>query len=113
MPRLFVIGPVTQAAFFRLRDGDPEEPWHSVHLSSFADPEDVKKFLQWKSYYLNQGMSDKEATDKAFAKGDNGVGAWGDDTTTTEIPMVALSPAHLRERWGTTSAGSHQKVVLK
>lgn len=57
-----------------------------VMASSFADPADIAAFRRCKG----QGKSDQEC----FKVGDNGVGKWGDDTT-TDIPMCALPP----ERW--------------
>lgn len=59
---------------------------HNVKASSFADPADVRAFKRAKA----QGMTDKQA----FAVGDNGIGLWGDDTT-SDTPMCALPP----EEW--------------
>lgn len=57
-----------------------------VKASSFADPADIAAFRRCK----NEGHSDQHC----FRFGDNGVGAWGHDTTGT-IPMCALP----REDW--------------
>ena len=54
---------------------------HRVHASSFADPADVRRFRACKA----AGKSDQEC----FKVGDNGVGCWGDDTTTA-VPMLSL-----------------------
>ena len=56
---------------------------HSVMASSFADPADVRAFRRCKS----AGGTDREC----FRVGDNGIGAWGDDTTGS-VPMCALPP---------------------
>lgn len=64
----------------------PNNPWRHVRASSFADPRDVERFKACKRL----GKSDNEC----FAVGDNGIGCWGDDTT-TDVPMVALP----REMW--------------
>jgi len=54
----------------------------SAIATTFADPEDIENFHAAKA----RGMSDVEAS----AYGDNGQGAWGDDTTSEDDPMVAL-----------------------
>lgn len=64
---------------------------HHVMASSFADPADVAAFRKWYRIYRSEGCSHSVAERKAFAKGDNGVGCWGDDTTAGR-PMCALPP---------------------
>jgi hypothetical protein len=59
---------------------------HQGLASSFADPDDVRRFRACKA----QGKSDQEC----FKVGDNGIGKWGADTT-LPIPMCALP----REDW--------------
>lgn len=70
---------------------------HSVMASSFADPADVVAFKKAKA----QGLTDQEA----FKRGDNGIGKWGDDTT-SDVPMCALPP----ENWKTLSNPRGAKV---
>lgn len=75
--------------------------WRKVEASSFADPADVRRFKNAKA----RGLSDVEA----FKYGDNGIGAWGADTTAPR-PMVALPP----EEWsqiGKNPAGA--KVIVR
>lgn len=98
-----VFGPITYSAIDLLDEmGDheslaemveagrlPEKPhgdFHIVTASSFADPQDVAAYRRCKA----QGGSDQ----KCFAIGDNGIGAWGADTT-VDRPMIALP----REVW--------------
>jgi hypothetical protein len=50
--------------------------------SVFADPQDLKRYHA----AIAGGATEKEA----LAVGDNGEGAWGDDTTSHNIPMVGL-----------------------
>ncbi len=98
-----VIGPKTLQALTTLSgmpDGAPwpsvaqQQPnvqgWYSVTASSFADPADVTAFRKCKA----EGNSDLTC----FARGDNGVGKWGDDCTEGSGPSCALPPedwAHL------------------
>lgn len=72
---------------------------HRVTASSFADPADVASFKRCKV----RGGSDQEC----FKVGDNGVGRWGDDTT-TEVPMCALPP----EDWEFLGAKARGALVL-
>lgn len=50
--------------------------------SVFADPGDLERYRAAKE----QGATEEQA----LLVGDNGQGAWGDDTTSTNIPIVAL-----------------------
>ena len=52
-----------------------------VIASSFADPDDVRRFKACKE----DGGTDKEC----FKVGDNGIGFWGEDTT-ADTPICAL-----------------------
>ncbi len=61
--------------------------WKTVIATSFADPADVRRYREAK----NRGLSDREA----FKYGDNGIGAWGADTTAPRA-MVALPPEEWR-----------------
>lgn len=76
---------------------------HHVLASSFADPADVAAFRRCKE----RGGSDEEC----FKHGDNGIGAWGDDTT-APIPMCALPPEDLQEKWGSIDAARRKKVYV-
>jgi hypothetical protein len=76
---------------------------HHVLASSFADPADVRRFRKCK----DQGKSDEEC----FKLGDNGVGFFGDDCTGT-IPMCALPPEDMIERWETIAAARHREVEV-
>lgn len=72
-------GAKSQAALDAL--AKKQEGTHLVWASSFADPADVKAFQKCKA----TGKSDVQC----FKVGDNGIGKWGDDTT-TDVPMCAL-----------------------
>ncbi len=74
---------------------------HHVLASSFADPADVAAFRRCKAL----GGSDQDC----FKVGDNGRGCWGDDTT-GRIPMCALPPEDMVERWGATAAARNKQV---
>jgi len=72
---------------------------HRVKASSFADPGDVEAFLRCKA----RGGSDQEC----FKVGDNGIGKWG-DATTSDRPMCALPP----EDWEAFGKAARGKRVL-
>lgn len=74
---------------------------HRVKASSFADPEDVRRFRRCKA----QGGTDQEC----FKIGDNGLGKWGDDTT-ADRPMCALPPDDW-ERYGSAARGKKVRVT--
>jgi len=57
---------------------------HTVRASSFADPADVAAYRRLKA----RGFSEKYC----LAHGDNGIGCWGDDTTSEDVAMCALPP---------------------
>ena len=84
---------------------------HHVFASSFADPDDVRNFRKWYSIYIGQGKDPAEAERLSFAKGDNGVGMWGDDCT-GPVPMCALPPEDMFERWGSIDAARHRPVEV-
>lgn len=98
-------GPLTHDAIQRLDIAEdapalPADPSiHRVKASSFADPADVASFKRCKL----RGSSDQEC----FKVGDNGVGAWGDDTTGS-TPMCALP----REDWSSFGAAARGKLVI-
>jgi hypothetical protein len=84
---------------------------HHVLASSFADPADVRAFRKWYLIYIGDGKSPAEAERLAFAKGDNGIGCWG-DTCTGLSPMCALPPEDMLERWGSIDAARHRPVEV-
>lgn len=47
-----------------------------------------------------------------YSKGDNGEGAWGDITATTETAMVAVPPSEMRKKWGSTKEARGKLVRL-
>ena len=71
--------------------------------SSFADPDDVAAFKRCKK----RGGSDLHC----FAFGDNGKGAWGDDTT-GDAPMCALPKDDLQAKFGDWRKGRGAKVKV-
>lgn len=93
-------GPKTQAALDALIK---PSGWKNVMASTFADPADVAAFRRCKA----KGNSDMTC----FAVGDNGVGAWGDNTADGP-PMCALPPEDLVEKWGSVIGGKHRDVVV-
>ena len=70
--------------------------------SSFADPADVVAFKKCKA----QGKTDKQC----FAVGDNGIGKFGADTTSSTTPMVAIHPTDATARWESMQGAAHRKV---
>ena len=70
--------------------------------SSFADPADVVAFNKCKA----KGKTDGEC----FAVGDNGIGKFGADTTSSTRPMVAIHPTDATARWGSMHGAAHRKV---
>lgn len=59
----------------------------NCYASSFADPEDVRRFRACKA----QGHSDEHC----FETGDNGIGFWNDDVSEGTGPACALPPEHI------------------
>lgn len=104
-----VIGPKTLQALTALSGAQDDAQWPSsapiaagwttVKATSFADPADVAAFKKCKA----QGNSDQTC----FAKGDNGVGKWGDDCTEGSGPACALPP----EEWVQFGAAARGKAV--
>ena len=86
---------------------------YHVYASSFADPEDVRRYRKWFAIYKAQGMSDGKADDLAKAKGDNGQGCWMDDTSAGSGPSCALPPETMIDIWGSVDAAKHQKLFLE
>jgi hypothetical protein len=72
--------------------------------SSFADPEDVRKYREC----IASGKSKDYCLKYA---GDNGEGAWGDDTTGA-TPACALNGKWIIEAWGSVANGKHRQVKV-
>ncbi len=86
---------------------------HHGKASSFADPADVALFVKWKQVWIDRGLSDADATKKAFAYGDNAVGFWGDSTAEGTGPSCALPPDDMVERWGSVDAARNKLVDVE
>ena len=68
---------------------------HKVWASSFADPEDVRRFrkCQAEGGYWNKGKWHPGGSDQnCFNVGDNAIGAWQDDCSEGSGPSCALPP---------------------
>lgn len=76
----------------------------TVKASSFADPKDIAAFKRCKA----QGKSDMAC----FKVGDNGIGQFGADTTSTTKPMVALHADDMKARWKTVKGAAHKPVKV-
>ena len=76
---------------------DTTPPAPTVQASVFADPADVQRY--------NEAIAGGATEEEALKVGDNGRGAWGDDTTSTTDPIVALSP-------DTPGFARNRKVIL-
>lgn len=76
-----------------------------VNASSFADPADLKAYRK----AIADGKSQKEA----LAAGDNGIGKWGDDTTSEDLPACALPPEDWQPRWGKKASRKLVAVTYK
>ena len=75
--------------------------WNRVTASDFASMADLRAFERCKA----QGNSDQFC----FAKGDNGVGAWGHKTAQLNIPMVALP----RDDWKAANKTGGDQVYVR
>lgn len=76
-----------------------------VIASSFADPADVVAYKA----AIAAGKTEAEA----LAAGDNGIGYWGDDTTSDALPMCALPYEVWEDKWGPGTAARGKKVSVK
>ena len=88
----------------RNRKNDRVVNWHAVKASSFADKKDVWVFEQCKK----KGHTDRYC----FQYGDNGIGCWGDDTS-SDRPMCALPPDDMIKRWGSVADAKNKRVMVK
>lgn len=75
-----------------------------VTASSFADPSDVAAYRK----AIAEGKSEEEA----LRHGDNGIGKWGDDTTSEDVPMCALPPEDWQAKWGAGSDARGKRVAV-
>ena len=78
---------------------------HSVFASSFADPDDIRRFKACKA----KGKSDQEC----FKVGDNGIGCWGDDVSEGTGPSCALPPEVMEFYWGSVEGAKHKQIVVR
>lgn len=75
-----------------------------VTASSFADPKDVAAYKK----AIAEGKSEAQA----LKVGDNGIGAWGDNTAQDTIPMCALPPEDWKAKWGSGKNARGKKVAV-
>ena len=75
-----------------------------VFASDFAGQDDVAAYKA----AIARGLSPQEA----LAKGDNGVGCWGDDTTTEDVAICALPPDDYLARWGKGTVARNKRVLV-
>lgn len=76
----------------------------TVTASTFADPEDVAAYKR----AIAEGKSKKQAR----RVGDDGIGCWGDDTTSEDHPMCALPPEDWKAKWGGGNVARGKKVSV-
>jgi len=76
----------------------------TTYASDFASLQDLAAFKKAKA----EGLSDGQA----FAVGDNGLGCWGDSTSTDKTPMCALPYEDWFERFGKGSKARGAKVKV-
>jgi hypothetical protein len=81
-----------------------QDGWITCKASSFADPGDLAVFKLCKA----SGKSDVQC----FAKGDNGIGEFGDITAQTVTPFVAIHKSYMISRWGSVHAAAHREVIV-
>ena len=75
----------------------------TARATSFATLKDLHGYIKC--------LLDGHTESYCYNFGDNGEGAWGDITAQLHTPMVALPPAEMRARWGSTK-GAHGKSVI-
>jgi hypothetical protein len=75
-----------------------------VIATSFADPKDVAAYEQ----VIAEGKAEQEA----LAIGDNGIGAWGDNTARDDVPMCALPPEDWLAKWGSGTQARGKQVAV-
>lgn len=72
--------------------------------STFADLADLAAYKKAKA----NGLSEKEA----LAKGDNGIGCWGDNTAQVVVAMVAIPPEDMVRIFGGVLRAKHKHVNI-
>ena len=72
--------------------------------SSFADPQDVAGY--------RKAIQNGEARAQARARHDNGVGKWGDDTTSATVPMCALPRDDWVAKWGPGNKARGKPILV-
>jgi hypothetical protein len=75
-----------------------------VKASSFADAQDIAAYKR----AIAEGKTEADA----LKLGDNGIGCWGDDTTTQDVPMCALPPEDWMAKWGNGTTARGKKVAV-
>jgi hypothetical protein len=73
-----------------------------VRASSFADPADVQAY--------RDAIARGESIAEAKRIGDNGIGLWGDDTSSEDVPVCALPREDWETRWGRGRAARCKRV---
>lgn len=81
------------------------DTWIICEASSFADPEDLRRFKKCKA---KPGKTDLQC----FAVGDNGVGECGVITSQEHTPYVAVHKDFMVSRWGSKSAAWLREVEV-
>ena len=77
----------------------------NARATSFATLRDLRAFIGC----LRKGNTFRDC----LQVGDNGTGAWGDNTATLRVPLVALPAAELIDRWGSSAAGRGKMVRVE
>jgi hypothetical protein len=75
-----------------------------VTASSFADPKDVAAY--------RKAIAEGKSREEALKIGDDGIGKWGDDTTSENDPMCALPPEDWQAKWGHGDAARGKQVAV-
>jgi hypothetical protein len=76
----------------------------TVIASSFADPADIAAY--------RRAIAEGKSREQALRLGDDGIGCWGDDTTSDEKPMCALPPEDWKAKWGRGDAARGRQVAV-
>lgn len=83
-----------------------------VKATSFADPKDLFAFRKWYKIYRADGFSHDAATNRAFKKGDNGIGFTGLDCSDPSICYCALPREVWTARWGKAQNAAGRRVIV-
>lgn len=76
----------------------------SRKATSFATLKDLKGYIQC----LLKGGSESHC----YSYGDNGEGAWGENTAQLDVPMCAVSPSDMIAQWGSVSVAHGKKILV-